>query len=143
MFNMDRWKVKKNLRIYCFAFLLTRNFRHSFDQTFYFTRLLNNYIMVRVISSMELGLLQQFGLHHAHWWHHNHATPPPPPLCIDDIIIMQHHHQHHHHHHYPESWVNKLIVLLSSNMYTDVWRQKAGSTTPVQLCKQIYCFRCR
>ena len=40
-----------------------------------------------------------------------------------------------------ESWVNKLIVLLSSNMYTDVWRQKAGSTTPVQLCKQMYFFQ--
>ena len=40
-----------------------------------------------------------------------------------------------------KSWVNKLIILLSSNMYTDVWRQKAGSTTPVQLCKQMYYFQ--
>ena len=26
-------------------------------------------------------------------------------------------------------------------MYTDVRRQKAGSTTPVKLCKQMYCFQ--
>ena len=40
-----------------------------------------------------------------------------------------------------KSWVNKPIVLLSSNIYTNVWHQKAGSATPAQPCQQMYCFQ--